>query len=193
MKLNDIEKELNGYFIYRESHQRELALKQGENYELITKEIPFYQMNFKETYLLKPLEYLRMQINSNILDPTTFVKNVDEVLPIVDFNIFHRYDKRADEIKQHKALIEKIQGSKSIFGKRKDYKLIFVAGSGLSEDKYFVVKESDVVPVDVALIDDKTDAVEVENISEVKRALQDTFENEYSEKYKQEVEKWNSI
>ena len=60
MKLDDISKELKGYFIFRENHSGELAFKTDENdFTLITKEMPY--RNFKDTYYLRPLEYLRMQ------------------------------------------------------------------------------------------------------------------------------------
>lgn len=194
MKLEDIKAELKGYFIHRKDRTRELALKQNEDFKLITKEIEYPTLTGKVT--LTPMKYFLMQINQQLLDPTIVVTDLTEVLELIDFNVFEDYDKRESEIKKHKAILDKIQNSKSIFGRKKDFKLIYTESKGIiskGERRYYVIKNAEAVPIDSALLDDTTNAVEVSNIDVVKNALKDDFENLYFEKYKEQCRKWDSL
>ena len=130
------------------------------------------------------------------MNPAIVVTELTDVLELIDFNIFNQYDKRELEIKKHKAILEKIRSSKSIFGRKKDFKLIYVELKDIiakGERHYYVIKDNDAVAIDSALLDDVGNAVEVENIDDVRKALKDDFVNLYSEKYKQECRKWGSL
>lgn len=192
MKLEEIKTELKGYFIHRQDHKRELAFKDNNNIELITEEIVY---GISDKIVLPPMRYLLMQINNQLLDPTVYVTDLTEVLPIIDFDVFNNYDNRENEIRKHKQLLDKIQNSKSIFGKKKGFKLIYVDINNKFENerKYYVIKDNEVVNIDSALLDNVDNAIEVSNIDVVRNALSDNFENFYAEQYKEECKKWAAI
>ena len=60
---------------------------------------------------------------------------------------------------------------------------------------YYVIKDNDVVPIDSALLEDDyiKNAVEVKNLDSLKKALKDDLINQYTEKYKEEIRKWQSL
>jgi len=193
MKLTEIKNELKGYFIHRQDRIRTLGFKQGNDFKLITDNIHYSTLT--DTFELTPMRYLLMQINQQLLDPTAYVTEITDVLEMINFNIFEDYDKRESEIKKHKEILAKIRNSKSIFGRKKDFKLIYTETNNTFEQgrKYYVIKDNDVVPIESALLDNVDNAVEVSSIDIVRKALNDNFLNEYAEKYNKECEKWESI
>ncbi len=195
MKLEEIKQELKGYFIYRYGRGQTLALRDNDNFKLFTEEIEY--RTIKEQYELSPMYYLVMQINNQLLDPTIHIKELSEVLPIIDFKVFDDYDNRNLEIENHKQLLNQIKESKSIFGRKKDFKLIFteknVLNSNQKEKNYFVIKDNEVVPIDKSLIDDVKNAIGVISLNEVKKALKEDFTNIYENNYQRELNKWNSL
>lgn len=198
MNLNDIKEELKGYFIYKNGTQYELGFKQGEDFKLIVDNIAY--LGFKDTFTLTPIRYLLMQVNNNLLDPSIYVKDLADVIPVIDFQVFQDYDKRTLEINRHNDLLDKITGSKSIFNRKKDFKLIYVKNHNhLLQDKeqvgYYVIKGKEVVPIDSALLDDDymANAVEVKDIDLVRNALRDSLVNQYKAAYLQEVNKYQNI
>lgn len=198
MKLEDIKEELKGYFIYKNGRDYELGFKKGEDFQLITNNINY--LSFKEEFTLTPIRYLLLQINQNLLDPVTYIKDLGDVIPVIDFQVFQDYDIRESEIKNYKELLNKITGSKSIFNRKKDFKLIYVKSHNhLLQDGdqvgYYVIKNKEVIPIDSALLDKDymAEAVEVKEISLIRKALKDNLKNEFSEAYVEEVEKYNNI
>lgn len=196
MKLEEIKQELKGYFIYRYGRGQTLALRDNDNFKLFTNEIEY--QTIKEKYRLSPMYYLVIQINNQLLDPTIHIKELSEVLPIIDFKVFDDYDSRNLEIENHKQLLNQIKESKSIFGRKKDFKLIYVKKpkSNIYSDTpidYYVIKDNEVVPIDKSLIDDVKNAIGVISLDEVKKALKEDFTNRYDNKYKRELDKWNSL
>ena len=195
MKLEEIKQELKGYFIYRYGRGQTLALRDNDNFKLFTDEIEY--QTIKEKYRLSPMYYLVIQINNQLLDPTIHIKELSEVLPIIDFKVFDYYDSRNLEIENHKQLLNQIKESKSIFGRKKDFKLIFteknVLNSNQKEKNYFVIKDNEVVPIDKSLIDDVKNAIGVISLNEVKKALKEDFTNIYENNYQRELNKWNSL
>ena len=196
MKLEEIKQELKGYFIYRYGRGQTLALRDNDNFKLFTEEIEY--RTIKEQYKISPMYYLVMQINNQLLDPTIHIKGLSEVLPIIDFKVFDDYDSRNLEIENHKQLLNQIKESKSIFGRKKDFKLIYVKKpkSNIYSDTpidYYVIKDNEVVPIDKSLIDDVKNAIGVISLDEVKKALKEDFTNRYDNNYKRELDKWNSL
>lgn len=196
MKLEEIKSELKGYFIYKNGTDYELGLKKGKDFELITDNINI--LTFTDRFEVTPIRYLLMQINNNILDPSVYVTDLSEVLPIIDFQLFRLYDKRNEEIDRHKALLKKIQESKSIFGKKNDYKLISVTShnfldSNKDQKGYYVIKDSEAVPIDSTLLDDVSKAVEINHLQDLRKALKDDLNNQYSEIYKEQCRLWDSL
>ena len=198
MKLDEIKQELKGYFIYKDKGVYELGLKQGRNYRLITDNIDY--LSFKDKFTLTPIRYLLMQINQQLLDPLTYVNDLSEVIPVIDFSIFQEYDNRELEIDNHRELLNQIIESRSIFNRKKDFKLVYVKSHNhLLQDReqvgYYVIKDNDVVPIDSALLEDDyiSNAVEVKNLDSLKKALKDDLINQYTEKYKEEIRKWESL
>ena len=196
MKLNEIKQALNGYFIYKNKQDYELGFKEGKDFKLIKNNVNY--LSFKERFTLTPIRYLLVQVNNNLLDPLTYVDDLADVIPVIDFDVFTQYDDRDNEIKQHTDLLTEIQQSKSIFGRKKDFKLIYVKTHNYLDDNkeqigYYVIKDSKVVPVDADLLDDTAEAVEVKHLQSLKNALKDSLVNEYTEKYEQECRKWDSL
>lgn len=194
MQIEDIKAELKGYFIHREDRIRTLAFKQGNDFKLLTDNVTYKTIT--EQVEVTPMQYLLIQINNQLLNPAIVVTELTDVIELIDFNIFNQYDKRELEIKKHKAILEKIRSSKSIFGRKKDFKLIYVELKDIiakGERHYYVIKDDDAVAIDSALLDDVGNAVEVENIDDVRKALKDDFVNLYSEKYNEECRKWESL
>lgn len=198
MKLDEIKQELKGYFIYKDKGVYELGLKQGRNYRLITDNIDY--LSFKDKFTLTPIRYLLMQINQQLLDPLTYVNDLSDVIPVIDFSIFQEYDNRELEIDNHRELLNQIIESRSIFNRKKDFKLVYVKSHNyLLQDReqvgYYVIKDNDVVPIDSALLEDDyiKNAVEVKNLDSLKKALKDDLINQYTEKYKEEIRKWESL
>ena len=196
MKLNDIKQQLKGYFIYKNKQDYELGFKDGADFELITDNINY--TSFKDQYKLTPIRYLLMQINNQLLDPKVYVTDLADVIPIIDFEVFQLYDNRSDEINRHKELLNQIQESKSIFGKKRDFKLIYVKSHNYLDRSreqvgYYVIKDSVPVPIDSALLDNVDNAVQVRSIQELKKALKDDLINQYFENYKEECRKWDNL
>ena len=196
MKIDDIKKELHGYFIYRNRREYYLGFKDGADYELVTNNVKYSTLT--DVVEITPMAYLLRQINNQLLDPKTYVTDLTTVIPVIDFEVFTDYDNRNNEIDKHKQLLEHIKGSKSIFGKKKDFKLIYVKEHNFLDHTneqvgYYVIKDNAVVPIDAALIDNVDNAVEVENLQDIKKALQDDLVNQYSENYKEQCRKWDSL
>ena len=196
MKIEDIKHELKGYFIYKNNNEYTLGLKEDKDFKLITDEIEYRTLTDK--YLITPIRYLIMQINNQLLDPLTYVNDLSEVLPVIDFSIFTAYDNRNKEIEKHKQLLNTIKESKSIFGRKKDFKLIYIKKHNFLDNNkeqigYYVIKDNKAVPIDAELLENKSDAVEVTNLSDLQNALTDDLENGYLEKYKEECSKWDSL
>ena len=198
MKLDEIKQELKGYFIYRNKQDYELGLRQGNDFRLITDNIDY--LSFKDKFSLTPIRYLLMQVNHQLLDPLHYVNDLSDIIPVIDFNIFNEYDNRNAEIEEHKELLNQIVESRSIFNRKKDFKLVYVKSHNhLLQDKeqvgYYVIKDNDVVPIDSALLEDDyiSNAVEVKNLDSLKKALKDDLINQYFESYKEEIRKWESL
>ena len=198
MKLNEIKQELKGYFIYRNNADYELAIRQGNDIKLITDNISV--LSFKDRFELTPIRYLLMQINNQLLDPLTYINELSEVLPVIDFRTFQLYDDREIEIARHKELLNQISESKSIFGRKKDFKLVYVESHNhLYPDKeqkgYYVIKNNDVIPIETALLDDYNldAAIEVKHLDDLKKALKDDLTNQYKEIYEQACREWDSL
>ena len=198
MKLDEIKQELKGYFIYRNKQDYELAFRQGNDFKILDKNIDY--LSFKDKFTLTPIRYLLMQVNHQLLDPLHYVNDLSDVIPVIDFNIFYEYDNREQEINNHKEIINQIIESKSIFNRKKDFKLVYVKSHNhLLQDRekvgYYIVKDNDVVPIDSALLDEDyiSNAVEVKNLDSLKKALKDDLINQYTEKYKEEQSKWYSL
>ena len=198
MKLDEIKQELKGYFIYRNKQDYELAFRQGNDFKILDKNIDY--LSFKDRFTLTPIRYLLMQVNNQLLDPLHYVDDLSEVIPVIDFNIFYEYDNREQEINNHKEIINQIVESRSIFNRKKDFKLVYVKSHNhLLQDKeqvgYYIIKNKEVVPIDSALLDDDyiSNAVEVDNIDSLKKALKDDLINQYTEKMKEEQSKWYSL
>ena len=196
MKLDDIKKELKGYFIYKNRTEYKLGFKEDNDFRLITDNITY--KTFTDKFEVSPIRYLLMQINNNILDPLTYVTDLSDVLEVIDFEIFQLYDNRNREIEMHQELLNQIQGSKSIFGRKKDFKLIYIKSHNFLDNNaeqigYYVIKDGDVVPIDSALLDNTNNAVEVNNLQDVKRALKDDLKNQYIEIYREQCSKWDSL
>ena len=183
MKIEEIKTELKGYFIYKNKGTYELGVKKGKDFELMTNNINI--ISFNDKFEVTPIRYLLMQINQNILDPSIYVSDLSEVLPLIDFQVFRLYDKRNEEIEKHKALLKKIQESKSIFGKKKDFKLISVTShnfldSTKDQKGYYVIKDSEVVPIETTLLDDVSKAIEINHLQDLRNALKDDLKNQHS-------------
>ena len=196
MQLDDIKKELQGYFIYKNKAEYILALRNGNGFELMTERVKYSTIT--DVYEITPIRYLLMQINNQLIDPKLYVTDITTVIPLIDFEVFTDYDNRNNEITRYKELLEHIQESKSIFGRKKDFKLIYVKSHNFLDNEreqigYYVIKENNVVPIDAALIDNTNNAVQVENLQDVKKALQDDLENQYDENYKEQCRKWDSL
>ena len=196
MKLNDIKAELKGYFIHKNRTYYDLAIKDGENFKLITDNIQYSTLS--EQFEITPIRYLIMQINNQLLDPQVHITDLADVLPVIDFEVFELYDNRNKEIDRHKELLESIKGSKSIFGKKKDFKLIYITTHNYldhhrEQKGYYVIKDKEVVPIDSALLDNVDNAVQVADLQELKKALKDDFMNLHFEKYNEECSKWDSL
>ena len=198
MKLDEIKQELKGYFIYRNKQDYELGLRQGNDFKLITDNITY--LTLKDKLEISPIRNALIQINNNLLDPTMFITDLSYVLPVIDFNIFNEYDNRNAEIEEHKELLNQIVESRSIFNRKKDFKLVYVKSHNhLLQDKeqvgYYVIKDNDVVPIDSALLEDDyiSNAIEVKNLELLRKALKDDLINQYFESYKEEISKWESL
>ena len=194
MQIEDIKAELKGYFIHKQDRHRNLAFKKGNGFELITEPVTYNTITDKME--LPPMRYLLIQINNQLLNPAMVITDLTEVLELIDFNIFNQYDQRELEINKYKSILNKIHSGKSIFGRKKDFKLIYVESKGIiakGERNYYVIKDNDAVAINSALLDDVSNAVEVDNIDDVRKALTDDFVNLYSEKYKEECRKWESL
>ena len=198
MKLDEIKQELKGYFIYRNKQDYELGLRQGNDFRLITDNVEY--LSFKDRFNLTPIRYLLMQVNQQLLDPLHYVNDLSDIIPVIDFNIFNEYDNRNAEIEEHKELLNQIVESRSIFNRKKDFKLVYVKSHNhLLQDKeqvgYYVIKDNDVVPIDSALLEDDyiSNAIEVKNLELLRKALKDDLINQYFESYKEEIRKWESL
>ena len=197
MKLDEIKAELKGYFIYKNNREYELGVKTDNNFRLLTENIQY--LSFKDRLDLTPIRYLLMQVNNNLLDPQTYISDLSYVLPVIDFQVFKEYDNRNAEIEKHRELLNQIQESKSIFGRKKDFKLIYVKSHNhlLADNDtqigYYVIKDNDVVSIDSALLDNTDNAVEVKNLDTLRNALKDDLINQYAENYKEECRKWDSL
>lgn len=197
MKLSEIREQLrkDGFFIYRKGTLYVLGQRTGDDYKLFTDNIPY--LSLKERLELSPVRYLLLQCQQQLLDPTETITDLSSVIPKIDFGVFEDYDARNNEIERHKALIDKITKSKSIFG-RKKFKLVKVEKHNhmLQDDEqinYYVIKDNEVVPIDETLLDNPEDAVKVRYISDLRKALKDDFVNQYQEFYDKEVAKWVSL
>ena len=118
MKLDEIKQDLKGYFIYRNKQEYELGYRQGNDFKILDKNIDY--LSFKDRFSLTPIRYLLMQVNHQLLDPLTYVNDLSEVIPVIDFNIFNEYNNRNKEINNHIELLNQISESKSIFSRKKD-------------------------------------------------------------------------
>lgn len=195
MKLEEIKHELKGYFLYKNRREHTLAKRDNEDFKLLTNDIEYRTIN--ETFMITPKYYLLMQIQNQLLDPTVVVNDLSEVLPVIDFHIFELYDKRNQEIEKYKTILEQIKDSKSIFGRKKDFKLIAIKSSSIIDKNtkidYYIIKDNQAVPIESALIENTDNAIEISNLHDLKNALRDNLVNQHYEKYNEQCKLWDSL
>ena len=179
MELDEMKRKLlkDGIFLYRTDYYYELAKKTGnKSYEKITTVVDYSTLDGRK-YKLSAKKLLLRRINNQILDG--YVERLEDIIPVIDFDNFYHYDRRNREIKKHKEILRKIQG------------VDFLAVEKQFSTKYYMIKNNNITLISESLVDGEV--IFVDNIREIKEALNESFENEYTERYNREVEKWESL
>ena len=181
MKLHEMKEKLlkDGIFLYKTSYYNDLAKKTGnKSFEKITEFVNFQDIDGR-IYRISPKKLLLHRINNQILDVTTYIERLEDIIPIIYFDEFYHYDRRTREIKKHKEVLRKIQG------------VDFIVVEKQFSTEYYMIKDSRLVSIPESLVDGEP--MVVSDIRDIKEALDESFVNEYVEQYNCEVEKWESL
>lgn len=181
MKLQEMKEKLlnDGIFLYKTDHYYDLAKKTGnKSFEKITEGVNFQNIDGR-IYSIPPKKLLLYRINCQIFDATTYIERLEDIIPVIHFDHFYHYDRRNREIKKNKEILRKIQG------------VDFIAVEKQFSTQYYRIKDNACVMISESLVDGEP--MVVSNIQDIKDALNESFVNEYAERYNCEVKKWESL
>ena len=190
MKIDTIRTALNGYFINRVSHNglkvTDTLCKKidNENYETLE--------NVRTPNgTITAYEHLLNQVNNHLLDPTLAVCKLDEILPLINGNVFESYSMRERHIEKHLELLDMVQ---DVYNEYETDKFV-VTWKKPKKTLYGIVDDDKLIEIDGALLSDKLkeNAVFLKNIQPLKNALADDLINEFEKAYNEEVAKYQNI
>lgn len=190
MKLETIQKYLKGYFINRTEHTGgrivEILCKKSNNndYEVLKAvNTPKGSISAYDNCL--------NQVNNQILEPSTYIMSLNEILPVINGNAFDDYKIRARQIEKRRALLEsvKTEENKHITGsylvkwkKPKEMVYAFIEKDKLIEFPQLLLSE-----------EDKASAIQIKYPKLVRTALEDNLINQFETVYLEEVTKYECI
>ncbi len=190
MKLNNIKKELKGYFLNRfiytgDNVTEDLCKKIDDTHYEVLGNVD------TPNGVIRAYTNCLNQINNQLLDPGLYVCSLSEVLPVINGNIFQDYYRRAKQIEKHNSWLECVKTDKNKHNngnhlvKWKDKKFL----------KYAFVYDKELVEINEILLsdNDKANAVIIKYPKLLRKALKDDLNNEYESAYLKEVKKYKNI
>ena len=180
MELNEIKHHLDGYFINRFEFNGEkvsdVLCKKINNADYVVLD------NVRTPQgLLTAYQHCLNQVNSNLLCPEVSVRYLDEILPVINANVFENYEMRERKIQQHIDLCQQYEteenelspGRYLVYWKKRGTKI------------YGIILEESLTEIPGNLVDEesKANAIYVEFPKMLRTALKDELNNKYAEAY----------
>ena len=191
MNIEEIKKELQGYFINTIFHNGEKVSESlckkidGSNdYEVLR------AVNTPKG-LVTAYDNCLSQVNNQLLDPSFSICSLREILPVVNGSVFESYKMREKTIEKHIALCQSVETEENEYS---DGKFI-VKKKQPKGFIYFIVDGDKLTEIPGDLLDDtqKENAVRISYPKVLLKALKDDLNNEFESAYLEEVEKYQSI
>ena len=181
------------YFLFRRNRETKVAKRNGDSLVFMdrTMNVLGKQVSFLDYYQLK-------------LDLEAFPEQaprLKDALPLIDMDVFEAYDKRESEIEARKEALDEIKESKTIFGRKKSNKLIYVenhnylSNSPKTEKGYYLLKNKELIPIEEKALEksEMDSAVRVTYKDVLEKALKDDFKNQFEEAYNEQIAIWESV
>ena len=190
MKIETIQKHLQGYFINTITHNdlkvSETLCKKidNKNYEIVP--------NVKTNYgTISAYSHLLNQCNNQLLDPTISIVSLSEILPTINGNLFEDYRIRQKKINKYKKWIECVRTENNkyvnnthlIKWKKARYVIYGVVGKDTIEEINDILLSEK----------EKDSAIAVKYPKLLKSAVKDNLINQFESSYLQEVKKYEKI
>lgn len=189
---------MDGLFILKSKYENTPAVKTGkDSFQLITGSFVVNDVINKKKTVLSALDYLIWQLNQRrgLLEPQlTSISELD--IPVIDFDIFSKYDERFLEIQTNKQIQKDFEKAK--FKLLSNTKLIKVKTEKLNGDDFevYIAKEGkfsraeDILePKEINKAKDFTKY----SLTQLRKRLDDDLVNQYAEDYEKAVNLWESL
>ena len=192
MKIEEIKNQLKGYFLNRTKNTFN-----GEEYsEVLCKKISNSECEylsdiFTPNGTITAYNHLLNQVNQNILDPKLAVCKLDEILPVIDGDIFEDFKRREKIIEKHIDMCNSVETDENQLSENRF--LVYYVKRGTKI--YAIVLDDSLTEYPANLLDDEqlAKAIRVEYPKLLRAALRDDLINQYDKAYDKEVEKYHSI
>lgn len=141
--------------------------------------------------LISAYDLLMQQINNQIILPGTPICSLSEILPVINGSVFEIYNMRERKIQQHIDLCQSVETEENELSPGR----FVVKVKRPKGFNYFIVYDDSITEINEVLLEDKYKeaAVRISYPKVLQTALKDDLNNEYEEKYIQEVKKWKAI
>lgn len=190
MNLENIKHQLDGYFINVMEHNglkvTETLCKKLSD----TEHLPLD--NVKTTHgLVSAYDNCLRQINAQIMNPSIYVCDLKEVLPVIRGDIFELWKMRERKIQQHIDLCQTVETEENELSKGRH----LVKWKQKGKTVYGIVHEQSLTPVPEELLTEETKetAIKIKYPKMIRTALADDLNNQYEEAYAKEVRKFRKI
>ena len=187
MTLETIQDQLSGYFINR---YKQLG---GKNSDILCKKINSNNYEVLDNIntpngLMTAMDLLLVQVNNQILDPSVSICSLDEILPVINADVFETYYMRERKIQQHIDLCQQFETEENELSDGRY--LVYYVKRGTKI--YAIVHDDSLTEYPANLLNDEqlAKAIRVEYPKLLRTALRDELNNKYESAYQKEVEKY---
>ena len=188
---------MNGLFIFKSKYENVPAIKIGkDSYQLIDGEFEVYDIINKKKTVLSAFDYLVWQLNQRrpLLEPQ--LKSIEDLnVPVIDFDIFSKYDEREAEIQTNTQVQKDYE--KANFKILSNTKLVVVKSNTFNcPNEVYIEKDGNFSRAEKILdVKELNKARDFSNYSltQLRKRLADDLINEYADVYEEAVKRWESL
>lgn len=188
---------MDGLFILKSKYDNVPAIKTGkDSYQLINGEFEVNDVINKKKTVLSAFDYLVWQLNARrpLLEPQ--LKSIEDLnVPVIDFDIFSKYDEREAEIKTNTQLQKDFK--KSNFKLLSNAKLVMVKSEAFNSPNEVYIVRNDLFTraeniLEVKELNKAKDFSDY-SLTQLRNRLSDNLVNEYANAYEEAVKLWENL